>query len=147
MTESENQRTLIDLDEAALMLEHPAEDIRGRSVYDRDGHELGKIEGLIVDEAERKVRFLRIGSGGFLGFGKTARLVPVDAITRITDDAVHLDRSKEHVAGSDPYDPQVMPVSDFYRRLYEHYGYAPFWAAGYVYPYPPPPPPWPSTTT
>ncbi|WP_368680593.1 PRC-barrel domain-containing protein (plasmid) [Rhodococcus opacus] len=138
MAENENQRTLIDLDDAAMMLEHPSEDIRGRRVYDREGRELGAIDGLIIDEAESKVRFLRIGSGGFLGFGKTKRLVPVDAITRIEDDAVHLDRTREHVAGSDPYDPEVVPVADFYQRLYEHYGYVPYWAPGYVYPYPPP---------
>ncbi|MFD6859246.1 PRC-barrel domain-containing protein [Rhodococcus sp. NPDC060090] len=138
MSEKETQPTLIDLEEADMLLEHPGQDIRGRSVYDRGGEELGDIDGLIIDEAERKVRFIRIGSGGFLGIGKTKRLVPVDALTRIEDDRVYIDRTKEHVAGSDPYDPAVVPVSDFYQNLYTHYGYTPFWAGGYIYPYPPP---------
>ncbi|WP_016693502.1 PRC-barrel domain-containing protein [Rhodococcus rhodochrous] len=138
MSEEETYPTLIDLDEGEMMLLNPHEDIRGRRVYDRDGEQLGDVDGLLVDEAEQKVRFVRLGSGGFLGIGKTKRLVPVDAITRVEDSGVHIDRTKEHVAGSEPYDPTVLPASDFYQRLYTHYGYPPFWAHGYMYPYPPP---------
>ncbi|WP_196775160.1 PRC-barrel domain-containing protein [Rhodococcus opacus] len=73
MAENETQRTLIDLDDAAMMLEHPGDDIRGRRVYDGEGQELGAIDGLIIDEAESKVRFLRIGSVDFSGSGSWCR--------------------------------------------------------------------------
>ncbi|MDF3311994.1 PRC-barrel domain-containing protein [Rhodococcus sp. T2V] len=129
--------TLIDLDATPLTMEHPEADIRGRTVFDRGGHVLGDVDGLIVDADERRVRFLRIGSGGFFGLGKTKRLVPVDAVIRIDDVSVHLDRTGEHVAQSAEYDPSIVPDADFYETLYTHYGYAPFWMPGYTYPYPP----------
>jgi hypothetical protein len=129
--------TLIDLDNTQLRVEHPEADIRGRTVFDRGGQILGDVDGLIVDEDARRVRFLRIGSGGFLGLGKTKRLVPVDAVDRIDDVSVHLDRTGEHVAQSTEYDPSIVPLADFYDDLYTHYGYTPFWTPGYIYPYPP----------
>ncbi|QYA99931.1 PRC-barrel domain-containing protein (plasmid) [Rhodococcus sp. USK10] len=134
--------TLIDLDAPQLTMEHPEADIRGHTVFDRGGHVLGDVDGLIVDADERRVRFLRIGSGGFFGLGKTKRLVPVDAVIRIDDVSVHLDRTgdhvaRSHVARSAEYDPSLVPDADFYEHLYTHYGYAPFWMPGYTYPYPP----------
>jgi len=65
------------------------EDIRGRMAKDKDGRDLGTIEGLLIDEAERKVRFMEVASGGFLGLGESKSLIPVDAITRMTPDAVY----------------------------------------------------------
>ena len=44
------------------------QDIRGRMVKDKDGHDLGKIEGLMIDDVEHKVRFMEVATGGFLGF-------------------------------------------------------------------------------
>ena len=126
--------TLIDLGDTDLRLENPLEDIRHRTVHDRVGEKIGEVEGLIIDEGERKVRFIRIGSGGFLGLGRTERLVPVDAITRIGATDVHIDRTREHVAGSSPYDPAIVDRVEFYRDLYNHYGIQPFWTPGYVYP-------------
>jgi hypothetical protein len=39
------------------------------------------------------VRFLRVEHGGLFGFGQTKSFIPVDAITRITDDDVFIDHS------------------------------------------------------
>jgi sporulation protein YlmC with PRC-barrel domain len=58
------------------------EDIRGRTVKDKDGRDIGKIEGLMVDDVEQKVRFIEVATGGFLGFGETRSFIPVEAITR-----------------------------------------------------------------
>jgi len=40
---------------------------RGRTVVDRHRDEVGRVEDLLVDERENRVRFLRVGEGGFLG--------------------------------------------------------------------------------
>ncbi|QIX53947.1 PRC-barrel domain-containing protein [Rhodococcus sp. DMU1] len=128
------QPTLIDLDDTDLTLVDPADDIRGRAVYDRDGDKIGTVDGLLVDEQRNTVRLLRIGSGGFLGLGKTDRLVPVDAVARIDPDAVHLDRTRGHVAGSSPYDPELAHASQYYADLYGYYGYRPFWGPGDIPP-------------
>ena len=107
------------------MLEHPEADIRGRTVFDQGAHALGDVGGLIIDEDERRVRF------------PTKRLMPVDAVVRIDDVSVHLDRTGEEVAQSAEYDPSIVPAADFYEDLYFHYAYAPFWIPGSSYPYPP----------
>ena len=102
------------------------EDIRGRMAKDKDGHDLGTIEGLLVDEAERKVRFMEVGSGGFLGLGESKSLIPVEAITRVTPDAVHIGHTREHVAGAPIYDPDLVEGRlDYFFNLFPYYGYPP----------------------
>jgi sporulation protein YlmC with PRC-barrel domain len=108
-------------------------DIRGCNVVDERNEDIGKVDDLMVDEADRKVRFIRVASGGILGMGKTKFLVPVDAIDRITDDTVRLRHDRNHVAGSPAYDPTIGDEA-YYGRLYGYYGYPPYWAAGYRYP-------------
>jgi sporulation protein YlmC with PRC-barrel domain len=110
------------------------EDVRGRKVLDRDGEDVGRVEDLLIDDAERKVRFLLVAHGGFLGIGDTKSYIPVDAITRITEDEVHIDDSREHVAGAPKYDPDVVVEPDYYTGIYGYYGYMPFWGPGYLYP-------------
>ena len=102
------------------------EDIRGRMAKDRDGHDLGTIEGLLVDEAERKVRFMEVASGGFLGLGESKSLIPVEAITRMTPDEVYIGHTREHVAGAPRYDPDLVESRlDNFFNLYPYYGYSP----------------------
>ena len=102
------------------------EDIRGRMAKDKDGRDLGTIEGLLIDEAERKVRFMEVGSGGFLGLGESKSLIPVEAITRTTADAVFIGHTREHVAGAPRYDPELVEsrLENFF-NLYPYYGYSP----------------------
>ena len=102
------------------------EDIRGRMAKDKDGHDLGTIEGLLIDEAERKVRFMEVASGGFLGLGESKSLIPVEAITRMTPDAVYIGHTLEHVAGAPRYDPELVETRlDYFFNLYPYYGYPP----------------------
>lgn len=111
----------------------PEEDIRGFDVKDKDGEDIGKIDELLIDEAENKVRFLEVASGGFLGIGENKSFIPVDAITRI-DENVHIDQTRGHVAGAPAYDPELVDQSSYYEDVYGYYGYSPFWGAGYLYP-------------
>ena len=102
------------------------EDIRGRMARDQDGRDLGTIEGLLIDEAERKVRFMEVGSGGFLGLGESKSLIPVEAITRLTPDAVYIGHTLEHVAGAPRYDPKLMHTElEYFINLFPYYGYPP----------------------
>ena len=119
------------------------EDIRGLNVKDKDGEDLGQIDALLIDDAEKKVRFLVVASGGFLGIGKEKSFIPVEAITRIADE-VTIDQSRELVAGAPGYDPELVDEASYYEDVYGYYGYMPYWGAGYAYPtfpyYPPVPP-------
>lgn len=109
------------------------DDIRGRMAKDKDGRDIGKIEHLLIDDAEQKIRFMEVGSGGFLGLGETKSFIPVEAITRITADEVYISPSREHVAGAPRYDPDLVandPGYDYFLDLYPYYGYS---TAGYPY--------------
>jgi len=110
------------------------EDVRGRKVLDRDGEDVGRVDDLLIDDDEQKVRFLLVAHGGFLGIGDTKSYIPVDAVTRITEDEVHIDQAREHVAGAPKYDPDVVVEPDYYSGIYGYYGYMPFWGPGYLYP-------------
>jgi hypothetical protein len=102
------------------------EDIRGRMAKDKDGRDLGTIEGLLIDEAERKVRFMEVASGGFLGLGESKSFIPVEAITQMTPDAVYIGHTSEHVAGAPRYDPELVETRlDYFFNLYPYYGYPP----------------------
>ncbi len=122
--EADKPPTLSRLHDSEKTVAASDEDIRGRMVKDKDGQDLGKIEGLMIDEVESKVRFMEVAAGGFLGFGERKSFIPVEAITRITADEVHIDRTREHVAGAPPYDPDLAKSdATYFFNLYPYYGY------------------------
>src|ERR1035437_6218684 len=89
--------TLHRLHDIGETVSNPDEDVRGRKVLDNMGNKVGTVEGLMVDDAQNKVRFLRVECGGFLGLGATHVMIPVDAIVSIAADAVTIDRGGEHL--------------------------------------------------
>jgi hypothetical protein len=114
-------RKLQDLDRTVAI---PDKDIRGRMIKDRDGHDLGTIDGLLVDAVGQKVRFMEVATGGILGLGQTKSLIPVEAITRVTNDEVYISHTREHVAAAPAYDPKlVREDSTYISGLYPYYGY------------------------
>jgi len=123
--------TLLKLSDSTLTVAFPEKDVRGRKLLDRDGEEVGEVEDLIIDDREQKVRFLQVASGGFLGLGETTLMIPIDAITQITDDTVHTDQTSERVAGAPHYDPALVRDT-YWEDVYGYYGYGPYWAPGYV---------------
>src|SRR5579862_4614967 len=77
---------------------NPVEDVRGRKVLDSTGQDLGSVDNLLVDDLEHKLRFLGVAARGFLGLGETMFLIPVEAITTVDDEAVHVDQARGHMA-------------------------------------------------
>ncbi len=138
MTTRDSKATLLKLSDSNLTVADPAEDIRGRKVVDRAGEEIGDVDDLIIDDRESKVRFMRVASGGFLGLGETKFMLPIDVVTRIADGTVHIDQTREHVAGAPRYDPDLVEdmtwADPYWTSAYGYYGYAPYWAPGYAYP-------------
>jgi sporulation protein YlmC with PRC-barrel domain len=126
--------TLVRLMDSELTLADPEDDLRGRLVVDSNGEEVGSVEDLMIDETERRARFLQVGSGGFLGIGEKRQLIPVDAIVRTDADTVYLSKDRHHVAGAQYYDPTVAVDRGYYADLYNYWGYTPFWIPGYTYP-------------
>ena len=130
---TETRSRLFKLSDSTLTVKDPSEDIRGRKVLDKNGDEVGTVDDLLLDDGERKVRFLRVVAGGFLGIGEHKFLVPVDSITRLTGDAVYVDRTREHVAGGPAYDPAI-DQDEAAEQVYSHYGMIGFWGQDYIYP-------------
>jgi sporulation protein YlmC with PRC-barrel domain len=124
---------LIKLNDTHLKLTSSAEDIRGRRVIDSRGDDMGVIDELLIDDSQKRVRFLRIASGGFMRIGAQRYLIPVDSIVKISDRYVVANMTREHAACAPPYDPEMVDEK-YLDRLYEYYGHAPYWAAGYLYP-------------
>ncbi len=128
-------QTLISLRDSHMATRDRAEDIRGCKVVDAAGKDIGKVEGLLIDEHQKKIRFLQVASGGFLGMGELKVLIPVEAVSKISGDVVHVDQTHEHIAGAPGFDPKLHAVGQrYYEGLYAYYGYGPFWGPDYVYP-------------
>ncbi|MCM4083859.1 PRC-barrel domain-containing protein [Paractinoplanes hotanensis] len=126
--------TMMRLGDSGQMLADRDQDIRGRKVLDRDGHELGKVDDLLIDTEHRKVRLVRVEHGGLFGIGATPLFIPVEAVERVTDEEVGIDRSRVQVAGAPHYDPDLVDKDEYFNELYGYYGYAPYGAPGYVPP-------------
>jgi sporulation protein YlmC with PRC-barrel domain len=131
---TQNNATLSKLSDIGRTVDGAANDIRGRKVKDKDGKDLGKVHDLLIDDDEGKVRFLLVEHGGFLGIGETTSFIPVDAITRIAEDEVFINHTRDHVAGAPAYDPALINDRVYHEGIYSYYGYAPYWGAGYAYP-------------
>jgi len=129
-----HKTNLIRLNESDLGVEHPDEDVRGRKVIDRAGNEVGKVDDLVVDDRDAKAHFLRIGSGGLAGIGTKFWLVPVEAVAKVTHDAVYIDQTREHMSGGPAYDPELVNDQAYLGGVYEHYNQKPHWDEGYVVP-------------
>lgn len=131
---SNNNATLYALGDRGQTVDGSANDVRGREVKDKDGAGIGKIADLLVDDREQKVRFLLVEHGGFLGFGDTKTLIPVDAVTKVTEHEVFIDQSRERVASAPGYAPDLVDDRPYHASIYNEYGYTPYWGQGYIAP-------------
>lgn len=118
---------LVRLGNSDLTLADTAEDVRGRGVLDRHGNEIGMIDSLMVDDRERRVRFLHVSSGGVLGIGDKTFMIPVESIAQIHGDHVHVDQTRDRIVQGPTYDPAMVEQPDYWENSYQYYGIAPFW--------------------
>lgn len=86
---------LLKLGDSEFRLEDQVSDIRGMGVFNRDGEQMGSVEDFYVDTEERKVRFLEVGAGGFLGLGEKHFLIPVEDVTDFREGGVTVDQNRE----------------------------------------------------
>jgi sporulation protein YlmC with PRC-barrel domain len=119
----QNEATLVKLSGSGFILEDPSQDLRGLDVYDPDGQTVGSVEDFYVDLEERKVRFLEVGTGGFLGIGEKHFLIPIEAVRDANEDRVSIDLSRERVLGAPDFRVDTAPTADYLRDIYGHYGY------------------------
>lgn len=109
------------------------QDVRGDRVYSSAGDEVGSVDELLVDPQRKEVRFLRLKGGGILGIGERHWLVPVEAVSRVDEDAVHLRQDRAKLEGAPAYQPDLLH-RPHYEDVYGYWGYAPYWGGSYRYP-------------
>lgn len=100
---------------------HDLVKLMNTAVYDVDGQEIGTVGDVYVDQAERKMRFLDVAAGGFLGLGERHFLIPIDVVGEISEDRVRLNQSQDKVVSSPESDPDATPGSQRQREVHEHY--------------------------
>ena len=101
---------LVRLSDSDFVPQNPEDDLRGKDVYDAQGQRIGSVEDLYIERKEREVRFLEVGAGGFLGIGEKRFLVPVEAVTQVTEDRVTIEPERtQKVEGPAPFDTKVAP--------------------------------------
>lgn len=64
MTSIDHDSALHTLGDRGETVDGSADDVRGREVKDKDGHGIGKVTDLLVDDREDKIRFLLVEHGG-----------------------------------------------------------------------------------
>lgn len=92
----------------------------GRTLKDRAGHKIGKVEDIYTDDDTGQPEWLSVTTGLF---GSNVSFVPVAGATALGDDELQVQFPKEQVkdapnAGSDD---RLSPEEE--ARLYAHYGF------------------------
>ena len=116
-----SQIGFVKLSDSDFVLENPEQDICGKAVYDGDGEHLGSVNDLYIDRQEREVRFLEVGTGGFLGIGEEHLLISVEAVTEVGEGRVTIEPGRtEKMAGPAPFDTKVAPPPAHDRKSDAH---------------------------
>lgn len=79
--------------------------LRGVKVFDRNGEEFGRLEDIFIHEGERRMHYLDVRGGGFVGLGRSIFLIPVEWVETIREDRVTVTETREKVASS----PETAP--------------------------------------
>jgi sporulation protein YlmC with PRC-barrel domain len=88
----------------------------GFRVIDQDGTGIGEVEDLFIDPSTGRVRFLRLESGGILGFGKVHPHIPVEAVTAIGEAEIVVDLDVDRLLGTLTYLALGQPRFDIPER-------------------------------
>ena len=107
---------LVKLGDSDFVPANIEDNLCGKDVYDPHGQRMGRVEDLYIDRREREVRFLEVGAGGFLGIGERRFLVPVEAVTKVSEGQVIVEPDRtERADGPASFDTKVRPLSPDYR--------------------------------
>jgi sporulation protein YlmC with PRC-barrel domain len=121
--------TIRQLADTDITVADPDADVRGRAVVDWNGQEIGRIDDLLIDDQAKHVLFLRVAEGGFLGFGATHYLVPVEAVVAVHPDRVQIDHWRGDMGDMPAYDPELATAPAYYGNVYGWWGVPPYWGA------------------
>jgi hypothetical protein len=101
------------------MLRELEEKYEGYTVYDNRGAKIGKVDDLLIDEADRE-EYVGVKMG-FLG--RKSTLIPMD-IVRVNeaDKALEVSESKDHVKDAPSFDDDEDITLEYENRIRSHFG-------------------------
>jgi sporulation protein YlmC with PRC-barrel domain len=109
-----------------------ASDLIGMTVKNNQDEKLGKVEDLAVDVESGRVVEVIISTGGFMGMGNSLTAVPPGAFhEEVGQKVLHLDASKEKLAGAPKFDASNWDEdiqSNHLTEVYGYYGQQPYFA-------------------
>jgi sporulation protein YlmC with PRC-barrel domain len=122
-------RELERLTHSGVQMADPAMDLRDREVFDRDGQPVGTVSDLLVEPHSGEVRLAEVTTGGgVFGIGRTARLIPIEALTSGDPRSVYIERTREEILATDAYRPAEGDAEEAqYAAAYAAYGVTPYW--------------------
>ncbi|MHB0999032.1 MAG: PRC-barrel domain-containing protein [Armatimonadota bacterium] len=94
---------LSDLDEATRLL-GSFKDIRGYSVINPRGDEVGRVDDLYMDPKQGKLAMASITFGGVWGFGAKRVLIPMDQLEIVDDRYIRVITTPEIVKGAPEFE-------------------------------------------
>ena len=81
-----------------------SDDVKGTSVYDRNGNNLGTISNVMLDKRSGQVAYAVLSFGGFLGMGSSYHPLPWDQLHYDSNQGGYLvDITKEQLEGAPTY--------------------------------------------
>jgi uncharacterized protein (TIGR02271 family) len=91
---------------------------RGRTLVDRDGDKIGKIEDIYLDRSSGEPEWVAVKTGMF---GSNVSFVPIHGASPAGDD-LQVSYEKDQVKDAPNVDPDGELSPEEERRLYQHYG-------------------------
>ncbi len=87
----------------------PWQELKERKVLDVGGEEVGELIDLYIDVSWKKVRYLVVKSGGWIGgLGAKYHTIPIEQVVEYDADRIVVDRSREQAEGLGEFDPEVL---------------------------------------
>lgn len=108
-----------------------ADTLEGTSVRNQAGDDLGDLKALMIDIGSGRVAYAVLSFGGFLGMGDKLFAVPWQALqVDRQNEEIILDVPRETLENAPGFDKNDWPdfaESEYGVRVFEHYGYDPYW--------------------
>lgn len=108
-----------------------ADTLEGTSIRNRAGEDLGDLKALMIDIGSGRVAYAVLSFGGFLGMGDKLFAVPWQALqVDRQNEEIILDVPRETLENAPGFDDNDWPdfaESEYGVRVFEHYGYDPYW--------------------
>ena len=87
----------------------PWQELKERKVLDVGGEEIGELIDLYIHVSWKKVLYLVVKSGGWIGnLGAKYHRIPIEQVVEYDEDRIVVDRSREQAEGVGEFDPEVL---------------------------------------